>query len=133
MMRFEVLDATGDVSKVGNGAFDAVLSSEVIEHIFLPRAYAANCFKLLKPGGIVVLTTPYHGYLKNIALALAGHSYHGIRTPLWDFGHIKFWSVDTLSTVLFEAGFDQVEWRGIGRGPWLWRGMIMKAAVPRKQ
>ncbi len=132
-IRFEVLDATTDLSSVGYGEFDAVISAEVIEHIFLPRLYASNCFKLLKPGGMLVMTTAYHGYLKNLGLAVADRSYHGMRAPLWDFGHIKFWSVDTLSTLLFEAGFEQLEWRGLGRVPYLWKGLMMKAVVPQKK
>jgi SAM-dependent methyltransferase len=132
-MRFEVADATEDLSRFNYGTFDAVISSEVIEHIFLPRKYTANCFKLLKPGGRLVISTPYHGYLKNLALAVAGRSYGGgLRTPLWDFGHIKFWSVDTLSQLLFEAGFEHLEWRGQGRFPYLWKGLIMKASVPHR-
>jgi hypothetical protein len=30
-------------------------------------------FDLVKPGGIAIVSTPYHGYWKNLALALSGH------------------------------------------------------------
>ncbi len=130
-MDLHVADATEDLSFLGYGSFDAVIGSEVIEHVLLPRKYVANCFRLLKPGGIVVLSTPYHGYLKNLALAVLNRSYLGLRTPLWDYGHVKFWSAGTLSQALFEGGFEQVEWRGEGGLPYLWNGLIMKASVPR--
>jgi 2-polyprenyl-6-hydroxyphenyl methylase/3-demethylubiquinone-9 3-methyltransferase len=128
-VRFEVADATGDLSALGYGMYDAVISTEVIEHIYLPRKFIANCFRLLKRGGILVVSTPYNGYWKNLAIAaLDGCDRHW--DPLWDFGHIKFWSVDTLSRLLYEAGFEQVQWTGAGRVPYLWKNMIFKARVP---
>jgi hypothetical protein len=41
------------------------------------------------------IMTPCHGYFKNLLLALTGKldAHHD---PLWDHGHIKFWSVPTL-------------------------------------
>ncbi|MBL4901134.1 MAG: methyltransferase domain-containing protein, partial [Desulfocapsa sp.] len=76
-----------------------VISSEVVEHIYDPRLYANNISKLLKPSGILLISTPYHGYLKNIALALAG-AWDKHFTALWDGGHIKFWSYCTLKELL---------------------------------
>jgi 2-polyprenyl-6-hydroxyphenyl methylase/3-demethylubiquinone-9 3-methyltransferase len=73
-----------------------VISLEVVEHVYAPRSFAATIFDLLEPGGIAVLSTPYHGYLKNLAIAaLNGFDKHV--NPLWDYGHIKFWSQRTLS------------------------------------
>ena len=126
-IQFEVGDATGDLSALGQ--FDAVISTEVIEHIFLPRYFAQNCFRLLKPGGILVLSTPYHGWLKNIAIAVA-HQTDKHFDPLYDYGHIKFWSVDTLSKLLWEAGFDDLEFTGAGRLPYLWKSLVMRARKP---
>jgi 2-polyprenyl-3-methyl-5-hydroxy-6-metoxy-1,4-benzoquinol methylase len=60
------------VSHFGEGRFDAVVSAEVIEHLYSPRDLVQCAFKLLKAGGIFVLTTPYNGYLKNLAIAGAG-------------------------------------------------------------
>ena len=101
----------------------------MIEHIFLPRKYVANCFKLLRPGGILVMTTPYHGYAKNLAIALANRWDNHLQ-PLRDFGHIKFWSVDSLSSLLFEARFQDISWQGLGRIPHLWKDMLITARKP---
>ncbi len=133
---FSVADATEDLSRLGYGQYDAVISTEVIEHIILPRKYAANAFRLLKPGGMLVMTTPYHGYLKNLAVGILGN-WDDHFTALWDFGHIKFWSVNTLSRLLFESGFDRVEWRGTGRYPHFWKTLAIRAwkspSAPREQ
>lgn len=53
-------------------SFDIVISSEVIEHLLYPRELVRAAKKCLKPNGRLILTTPYHGYLKNLVLALAG-------------------------------------------------------------
>ena len=111
------------------GSLDAVISTEVIEHLYHPRGFVKNIRGLLKPGGIVVITTPYHGYLKNLALALTGKmdSHH---TALWDHGHIKFWSQKTLTALLEEAGFQDLQFAGAGRLPWLWKSIVLRARVP---
>ena len=128
-VRFEVADVSEDLSALGHGSYDAVVSTEVIEHIFLPRKFTANCMRRLKPGGLLIVTTPYNGYLKNVGVSLAGWS-DRFWNPLWDYGHIKFWSVDTLSRLLYEAGFERVEWRGAGDVPHFWTNMVFRARAP---
>ncbi len=73
------------------GQFDLVLNTEVIEHVYNPRGLLKTCHSLLKPNGTLVLTTPYHGYFKNLLLAVTGKLDRHF-TVLWDHGHIKFWS-----------------------------------------
>jgi hypothetical protein len=63
-------------------------------------------FRLLRPSGYFIVDTPYHGYVKNLALALSGELDSHF-TALWDGGHIKFWSRETLSAMLIEEGFTE--------------------------
>lgn len=108
------------------GRCDVVISTEVVEHLFLPRIYAKNCWRLLRSGGLFVLSTPYHGYLKNFALAASGRM-DAHFTALWDYGHVKFWSRRTLTLLLREAGFRVTAFYGVGRVPFLWKSMILVA------
>lgn len=126
-IQFDSVDLTTDLSSHPlAGRCDAVISTEVIEHIFLPRLYVKNCFSFLKPGGILIISTPYHGYLKNLALALFGKmDFH--HTALLDYGHIKFWSRRTLTTLLEERGFEVERFIGAGRAPFLWCSMVILA------
>lgn len=96
------------------GRFPIVLSLEVIEHLMEPRRFAKTAFDLLEPGGIAIISTPFHGYWKNLALALTG-SMDAHFTALWDGGHIKFFSERTLGRLLKDAGFDPISFRRAGR------------------
>jgi 2-polyprenyl-3-methyl-5-hydroxy-6-metoxy-1,4-benzoquinol methylase len=109
--------------------FDYVVSVEVIEHVYLPRLWAQACYNALRPGGKLICTTPYHGYLKNLTLSLT-NAWDAHIDPLWDGGHIKFWSRKTLSRLLTEAGFTDIGFSGRGRLPWLWKSMVLTARKP---
>jgi 2-polyprenyl-3-methyl-5-hydroxy-6-metoxy-1,4-benzoquinol methylase len=111
------------------GQFPVVLSLEVIEHVYAPRAYIRTVFDLLDSGGTAIISTPYHGYWKNLALALTGKM-DAHFTALWDNGHIKFWSIRTLDELLHEAGFVDIRFERVGRVPALAKSMIAIARKP---
>jgi 2-polyprenyl-6-hydroxyphenyl methylase/3-demethylubiquinone-9 3-methyltransferase len=108
------------------GTFPVVVSLEVIEHIYAPRAFVRSLHDLLQPGGVAVLSTPYHSYLKNLALAITGKMDRHF-TALWDHGHIKFWSRRTLTALLREVGFVDIRFERVGRVPLLAKSMIAVA------
>ena len=43
------------------GNCPAVISLEVVEHLYSPRTYAKTLSSLLEPGGTAFVSTPYHG------------------------------------------------------------------------
>lgn len=106
--------------------FDAVVSTEVIEHLFTPARLVRYAHAVLVDGGHLLVSTPYHGYWKNVALALLGRWDHH-HTVLWDGGHIKFFSYRTLAALLTANGFEVVRFIGVGRVPGLWKSMIVVA------
>jgi 2-polyprenyl-3-methyl-5-hydroxy-6-metoxy-1,4-benzoquinol methylase len=110
--------------------FNTIISTEVIEHLYQPKEYLDLCKKILlqQGGGQLILTTPYHGYLKNLVLAASGKMDKHF-TVLWDGGHIKFWSRETLGGLLQEKGFHHIGFTGCGRLPWLWKSMMLTASV----
>jgi 2-polyprenyl-3-methyl-5-hydroxy-6-metoxy-1,4-benzoquinol methylase len=110
--------------EIAENGFDAVVSTEVVEHLFYPRELLRFAKAKLKPGGYILITTPYHGYLKNLMLSLFNKwDFH--HTPLWDGGHIKFWSKNTLSRLLEEEGFEVKQFIGCGRIPYMWKSMLL--------
>jgi 2-polyprenyl-3-methyl-5-hydroxy-6-metoxy-1,4-benzoquinol methylase len=112
------------------GTFPAVVSIEVIEHVYDPRCFARTAFDLVAPGGIALFTTPFHGYFKNIAVAITGNFDRHVN-PLWDHGHIKFWSESTLSQLLSEVGFEDIRFERAGRVTVLAKSMVAIAKRPR--
>jgi 2-polyprenyl-3-methyl-5-hydroxy-6-metoxy-1,4-benzoquinol methylase len=115
-----------------SGTFDVAISLEVIEHIYDPRGFIDFCAQMLKRRGVLILSTPYHSYLKNLALAVSGKLDNHF-TALWDSGHIKFWSRRTLTKLLAERGFVVTEFRGAGRIPGLWKSMLLKAELQERK
>jgi 2-polyprenyl-6-hydroxyphenyl methylase/3-demethylubiquinone-9 3-methyltransferase len=112
-----------DDLRAGFGTFPVVYSLEVVEHVYDPRSYARTLFSLVEDGGLAVVSTPYHGYVKNLAV-IAGGGFDRHFNPLWDHGHIKFWSRKTLRTLLTEAGFADVAFHRVGRIPLVAKSMI---------
>jgi 2-polyprenyl-3-methyl-5-hydroxy-6-metoxy-1,4-benzoquinol methylase len=114
--------------------FDAIVAIEVIEHLYSPAKFASRLFEAAKPGAPVIITTPYWGYFKNLALALTNRTDRSL-TALWEGGHIKHFSRRTLTTLMERHGFETVSFIGTGEGwrakvPGLWSGMMMVFRKP---
>ncbi len=105
-------------------------SSDVIEHLYRPDDVLETAFAMLKPGGVVVIGTPYYGYLKNLAIAVLDKwdLHHAVH---WDGGHIKLFSVATLRYMVVKHGFSEPRFRFYGRLPYLWKNMICVAHKSR--
>lgn len=116
--------------EIDNIAFKTIISTEVIEHLYDPQSFIEFCKSILleNGGGKLILTTPYHGYLKNLMLSLFNHwDFH--HTPFWVGGHIKFWSKKTLTKLLEDNEFKVIRFEGCGRLPYLWKSMILVAEI----
>lgn len=111
--------------------YDLILSVEVVEHLFLPELYLKNIRIWLNDKSIVIITTPYHGYFKNLLIAIL-NKYDSHHNPLWDFGHIKFYSKNTLYTLLKNSGFQPIYFMGLGRIPLLWKSMLIVSTKNEK-
>jgi 2-polyprenyl-3-methyl-5-hydroxy-6-metoxy-1,4-benzoquinol methylase len=105
------------------GTFPLVVSLEVIEHCVDHNRFLKTFLSLIAPGGIGVLSTPYHGYFKNLAIALVGKC-DSHYDPLWEGGHVKFFSPATLQRALVDVGARDFTITGIGRIPVFAKSMI---------
>jgi 2-polyprenyl-6-hydroxyphenyl methylase/3-demethylubiquinone-9 3-methyltransferase len=115
-VRFFQHDLANPLPEEHSGGYDAVVSLEVIEHLLMPRQLMSNALQALRPGGLFVLSTPFHGYWKNLALALT-NKFDDHWHPLRDWGHIKFFSKQTLLQLFKESGFEISAWLPVGRIP----------------
>ena len=97
--------------------FVAVWCTEVLEHLFDVHRALAELNRVLQPSGRLVLTTPYHGLVKNIAIAVLDFEKH--YNPYGS--HIRFFSRRSLATCLDHAGFAAERWGGTGRFWPVWK------------
>ncbi|MFA6101885.1 MAG: methyltransferase domain-containing protein [Victivallaceae bacterium] len=123
---FRCLSLYEDLASHLDTNYDVVISSEVIEHLYDPRTFLFNARAIMKEEGTLILTTPYHGYLKNLAMAVTGKLDKHF-TVGWDCGHIKFFSVKTLTAMVAEQGFRNIRFKFAGRIPYLWKSMMLCA------
>ena len=109
--------------------FDVAVSIEVVEHIYDIWEWAHAARSVIRPGGMLIASTPYHGWLKNSLISLLGR-WDDHHKPLWTGGHVKFLSRSTFSELLTEVGFEDLSFRFVGRFPGVWKNMLVTARNP---
>lgn len=84
-----------------NALFDVVVSFEVIEHLFSPREFFSHIFRLLKPGGIVILSCPNGRGFEVETL--------GPLSDTIDHEHLNYFNPNSISMLLDSCGFKVLE------------------------
>ncbi|MBT2640069.1 class I SAM-dependent methyltransferase [Bacillus sp. ISL-41] len=59
LVKYRCEDATDPLLPQKLGMFDAIISFETLEHLEEERQFLANLYNMLKPGGTLVLSTPF--------------------------------------------------------------------------
>lgn len=93
---------TGPLGKIGfpKDHFDAVTAFYVIEHLPDPMAFLKESYRILKPGGLLLLRYPHTTPIKNFL-----HLF-GIENRLYDLpAHLSDFSPETIQRFLERAGF----------------------------
>jgi SAM-dependent methyltransferase len=112
-------DAVTDDLPYPDNTFDIVNCNDMIEHLHAsPKRMLENALRVLKPGGVLIITTPNLAALHNrIQLFIGGSVHASIRdwyhNPIWArpvfTGHVREFAPRELKYVLSEAGFRAVE------------------------
>jgi SAM-dependent methyltransferase len=95
-----------DMERVGalpqpDASFDLAFASEVIEHIADTATFLAELHRLVRPGGLLVLSTPNSAFWPYRLLGLAGRTPTEYQHP----GHVRFFSRRSLARAIESAGF----------------------------
>ena len=87
---------------------DCITAIEVIEHTYSPDSFLKKIYELSDEKTKIIISTPYHGFIKNLALLLTGR-FDDHFSPLWEHGHIKFFSKLTLTKMLLRNNFKIID------------------------
>jgi SAM-dependent methyltransferase len=105
---------------------DLVWAGEVLEHVADVVGLLAEVRRVLRWGGTLLATTPYHGRLALAALALwPGGALEEVFDPRSD--HLRFFTARSLLGVVRDAGFAEVDVRAVGGVPLLRRELRVVA------
>jgi len=121
-LRFELVAAHGPLP-FDDAEFDVVWASEVIEHVADTARWLSELRRVLRSGGRLMVTTPYHGRVKAAVVTLAGFESHF--DPLGQ--HLRFYTRRSLRALLEGFGFEEIRISTIG-GPPLWRRTLVGEA-----
>jgi predicted SAM-dependent methyltransferase len=113
-----------------SGSGEAVNSEHFIEHLDIEgaRAYFAEAFRVLRPGGVIRTSTPdlegvYAVYGERDPALLSLHREHGytatchsdlVNNYFYLWGHRHIYDLEKLSELLSDAGFERVERASFG-------------------
>ena len=83
-------------------SFECVSMWEVLEHLQEPRVALERIHQLLRPGGVLLICVPNFGSLINRILHEEAGTFSG-------YTHINFFTIDTLTRMQQDCGFEVVE------------------------
>lgn len=106
-------------------AFDVIWAGEVIEHVTDTVAWLSELRRVLRSGGLLLLSTPDHGPLSMLRLALWPRAMRAHFDPRSD--HLRFYDRRALVDLLEDFGFEEVEVRGAGGLPGARRVLLASA------
>ena len=92
--------------------FDIVLAMEVIEHVTDVGAFLSRCAAMVKPGGLMVVSTLNRNW-KSFALAIVGAEYVLRWLPRGTHQWDKFVTPDELEIAMERAGLRSTDERGV--------------------
>ncbi|MDO8427027.1 MAG: class I SAM-dependent methyltransferase [Deltaproteobacteria bacterium] len=94
-LRFGTLDTV----KFPDSHFDAVTFWHVFEHIRRPEAALAECRRVLKPGGVLVIAVPN---IDSVQAKMSGKNWFHLDPPF----HLYHYSAKNLTMLLDKSGFE---------------------------
>ncbi|MGA9874664.1 MAG: class I SAM-dependent methyltransferase [Solirubrobacteraceae bacterium] len=112
-----------------DSSFDVVWAGETIEHVADTSRWLSELRRVLRSGGLLLLTTPNHGWLLRLWLALHRGEFEKHFDPRSD--HLRFYTRGSLAALLGDFGFEDVAVRGAGGLPGT-RRVLMASARRRR-
>ena len=109
-----------------HGSVDLVWCSEVLEHVADTEHLLLEARRVLRRGGRLLITVPFHGRVKAALIGLLRFERHFDPTGQ----HLRFYTAGSLTRTLADAGFDAIQVRPWGGPPALRTGLTARARRP---
>jgi len=94
-----------DLHMIKDGEFESILSTEVLEHLHTPEKAVAEMYRVLRPGGTLILTTRFVFPLHNIPGDYFRYTRYGLEHLMKRFSKVEITeeagTIETIA-VLFE-------------------------------
>lgn len=97
----EVIQKPIEKVKLNDDSVDIIVSFEVIEHLFSPKEFIGNCARVLKVGGLIVITCPNIKGFDNVVL--------GKDSGSLDHEHLNLFHPDSLALLISNCGFKIID------------------------
>jgi 2-polyprenyl-3-methyl-5-hydroxy-6-metoxy-1,4-benzoquinol methylase len=94
--------------------FDVITMSHVIEHLHDPLATLAECRRILKPKGLIVIATPN---INGLACKIFGENARHMEVPR----HLFLFSPESIKAVLLKSGFKFSRQRYTLENAYIWK------------
>lgn len=118
----------GLLDRLGEEPFDLVVSTDALAAAEDHRAFVRGCFAALRHGGRFIATAPFEGHLRNVTSSLVGAWERG--ATAFEGGRLRRWTRRDIADLLLGAGFVDVQFRGAGRIPLLWKSIVVSGDRP---
>ena len=122
-LHFESLDVDAGLTAIESNSADAIVSIDVLEHVFDVFGFVQNIGRIVRTDGFALLRVPNIAYAKHRAALLFGKlpvtsSWFGPANDFtawrstwgWDGGHLHYFTKDTLAGLLKGAGLEPIRW-----------------------
>lgn len=109
------------LARLGEAPFDLVVATGRLDRVDDPAAFVRAAFDALRPGGRLVCTAPAVPAFARLTRLPGGNPVPGAT---------QRWGRRPLSRMLADAGFEQAEFRSIGRVPFAASGLLVAADRP---
>ena len=110
-------------------SFDVVWAGETIEHVADTAQWLSELRRVLRSGGLLLLSTPDHGPLSRLWIGLSRTAFQTCFDPRAD--HLRFYTRQLLAELLADFGFADVAVKNAGGLPLARR--VLLASAQRKR
>lgn len=101
--------------KISDGSYDYIVCTEVLEHTLQPFDAVKEMWRILKPKGILFVSTPYNFRIHGPLPDCWRFSEHGLRALLKDFNILELNSIETNDRPLMPIQYTVVAQKPIGQ------------------